>query len=83
MIFFLALPAICLISDTLSVRLISPSNLTKVEKINLLIFKFKPIPIASEAINTSYSLFGSLKRAACCLRASKKISVTPKLRNFI
>jgi hypothetical protein len=58
------LPAICLISDTVSSLKEKPSNFFIVEKIILEMFRLRPIPIASLATRTLRSLLSSLNIVA-------------------
>jgi hypothetical protein len=65
-----ARPAICFTSGGDRFRRFSPSYFFRVVNTTLLIERFKPIPIASLAIKTSYPLLTrSLNNSACRARA--------------
>ncbi|KAH3661333.1 hypothetical protein OGAPHI_006740 [Ogataea philodendri] len=63
-----ALPPICLTLESDSDVIRRPSYFSRVVKTTLLIFKFNPIPIASDATTTSY--FPSLNNRASSERVS-------------
>ena len=58
------------LTDENNFLFILPSYFSTVEKIILLIDKFNPIPIASDATRTSYPESGALNNLACSFLAS-------------
>ena len=58
------------LTDENNFLFILPSYFSTVEKIILLIDKFNPIPIASDATRTSYPESGALNSRACSFLAS-------------
>ena len=58
------------LTDEYNFLLALPSYFSKVEKMILLIDKFNPIPIASDATRTSYPDSGALNNRACSFLAS-------------